>query len=288
MSDATIPTIGTYDTSIWFSWEYAPSWKRAEQVKEPAYIAMISVVKLLRSRGWKVRIDKKVGALIRHGYRIATKGDLWLYIEQSGRCFKVEGFVEYNSDNRNGGRYCFDKLQRMTYLDRKRFELERQKILSMFQKGVRRPSIDHLRGMEWIVAERAAAPGSNRFDCHARPIIPGQCNEYNYNRQAADGSLLVDAQPILFRGRDHRLQKGVAYHNLNNMWWVLLPCGTVRNMASFELHPEGSIELRPGRGGDAYERAKRSRLGALLNKAKSDDQLEQAIVYRDIIRRLAA
>ena len=288
MSDTLSPSMYSHDTKVHLSWDYKPSWKPEECAKEPAHIGLVAVVRLLRAQGFKVVKDMLVGSSIRQGHRIANKGDLWLYVEQCGRILEIEGYVEYNSDNRHGGRYCFNKRQRMSYLDGKRFDVIARRIHALFPEATKRPTIEHLKGLEWILADRRAEPGSNRFYDPKWTFVPGEApkNALGWNGKAADGSQLVDQQPVYFFGYDGRLQKGFAYHNINNMWWVLLPCGTIRNTACFEIYPQGAVTRLRGRWGDSFARKARRTLKNLLKRAKDSDRLEDAIRYRDALLKM--
>jgi len=271
-----IPSIRTHDTSVNMTWEYKPAWRWQDVLKEPAGQALVAIVKLLRSLGWKVRKDKEVPASIRNGFRIARKGSLFCYIDQGGRCCKVEAFTEYNRKNQNGGRYDFDKLEKMSYLDRMRWVTVRSKIIALFPGAIVTSSDERFIGIEWIQSRREEG-------CHAHVITPGESNQPPYNRKASDGTLLVDAQPVNFF-RCGRIQSGIAFHNINNMWWVLLPSGEIRNIASFDLFPIGSVEVRRGRYGEDHARTRIRKLQCLLKSAKEKDEFEQAIVYRDLLK----
>lgn len=65
------------------------------------------------------------------------------------------------------------------------------------------------------------------------------------------------------------LYRGKAYHNINNMWWILQPCGTVRNVAAFELFDlqEGDTlgRVAPDRTPDAYK-LRKEQLGLCSTK----------------------
>jgi protein-arginine kinase activator protein McsA len=64
------------------------------------------------------------------------------------------------------------------------------------------------------------------------------------------------------------------------MWWVLLPCGVVRNEASFDLHSAPPANLR-GRHFSAADRIRKvERLKAEAVKA---EKFERAAQLRDVI-----
>lgn len=272
-----IPSIHTYDTSLNMTWEYKPAWRWMDVLKEPAGEALVAIVKLLRSLGWKVRKDPEVSASIQNGYRIARKDDLFCYIEQCGRCCKVEAYTEYNRTNQHGGRYDFNKLMRMNYLDRKRWDLVRSKIIALFPGASVSSNDDPFLGIEGIQRKRSEG-------WHAHAITPGESNQPQCNRNASDGSLLVDSQPVNFF-RYGRIQYGIAFHNINNMWWVLLPSGEIRNEACFELFPIGTVEILRGRYGDIHANTRTRKLQRLLNTSKEKNEFERAIIYRDLLKR---
>lgn len=68
---------------------------------------------VLRSRGFTVDQDPRVDVCIRRDYYLGRKGDLEFYAYTGGRTAQVEFFQNLNIENRNGGRYDFDKFQKM-------------------------------------------------------------------------------------------------------------------------------------------------------------------------------
>ena len=64
--------------------------------------------------------------------------------------------------------------------------------------------------------------------------LDGQTQE-PYNSRDRDGKTVYNGEAKYFRSWNGRLYRGRVYHNINNMWWVILDRFTVRNVASFEL-----------------------------------------------------
>ena len=56
-----------------------------------------------------------------------------------------------------------------------------------------------------------------------------------YNAKDKDGKRLRNGQIKYFRDRRGRLQRGTIYHNINNMWWVVLNKFEFTNVAAFEF-----------------------------------------------------
>lgn len=57
-----------------------------------------------------------------------------------------------------------------------------------------------------------------------------------YNAKDRDGKVLLNGDIKYFRdGCNGYLYRGKIYHNINNMWWVIVDKRNVRNVASFQL-----------------------------------------------------
>ena len=68
----------------------------------------------LARRGFRVEHDPDVKSCIAPSYYVGHKGALEFAAHASGRMFQIEFFQNVaNVDNRNGGRYCFRKFERM-------------------------------------------------------------------------------------------------------------------------------------------------------------------------------
>src|SRR3546814_7722971 len=84
----------------------------------------LPLIRLLRRRDWKVGVD----ASVHQHYRCLSKytrycrlGGLEAQLELRGRTIEFGTYQNIaNVDNRNGGRYDFDKLARMPYAMRLR------------------------------------------------------------------------------------------------------------------------------------------------------------------------
>jgi hypothetical protein len=60
--------------------------------------------------------------------------------------------------------------------------------------------------------------------------------EYGYNKTDRDRKEIKNGQIKYFRdSRSGRLQRGMVFHNINNMWWVILNGIEYRNIACFQL-----------------------------------------------------
>lgn len=233
----------------------------------------VRVIRHLRARGFVIHPDRDVPKLIRNGHHIGGKGDLRVYLECWGRRISIEFYQELVTQNANGGRYDFDKRQKMPYLIGKQYELERTKLAAAL--GLSLELETRGRGMPFIEKSRRDLCAFQGRDMYARIK--------DYNARCADGTLLQDGDTVYWRDeRDGRLRRGQAWHNINNMWWVLLPCGDVRNVPAFLLAHRDHIELKPGRWFPSERRVKR--LHALKQSAVEAENYERAAELRDVLR----
>lgn len=244
------------------------------------------VVRLLRSLGWRVQLDphtKKHYQAISKDHHHAQRGDLQAHIQCAGRSMKVEFFQDLVHESRHGGRYDFDKRQKMPYLIGLQYEATVRRVAACI-KGLGMPKLERdvkLTGLAFIDRRRAellAFQGPRFYD-------PDQYQAYNCT--AADKTQLRDGQRVWFIsewGATGRWLSGVAYRNINNMWWVLLPGGVVSNEASFCLHTTPPANPR-GRHFDAAKRI--NKLQRLKDAAVEVEQFERAATLRDAIKAIS-
>lgn len=238
------------------------------------------LIRRLRSRRWSVKEDpqvKKHYSCLGPNNRLAAKGTLRAAIEISGRVTSIEFWgTTYPLDNPNGRRYDFDKLQRMTYLDQKRFELEKRRILAWLA-GIAETQVNdrdksHLSTDEWI---------QNSYDkCwHTKKELGHPDWHADYNRTSRDGELLEQGQTVWFAGRDGRLRRGRAFYNLNSMWWVKVSHYEHTNLSCGELCAQAPADLRTKRN----QRKRRERLERLISQAVTASNFRRAELLQNVL-----
>lgn len=220
----------------------------------------------LRARGFHLEPDQTVDQIIRADYQRGGKGALECRLTLSGRHIELAFFQNVVRENRHGGQYDFDKRKKMPFLIGKQYELERGKIAAMMaSRGYPLARKVELRGMDFIDDQRAELAATHRGMYDKPPEA--------YNSATANKGTAADGDTVYFRHWNKRWQIGTAHHNINNMWWVLLPCGTVTNVASFELHlaaPETGLK------GRAFDETHRKR--------KQMESLQRAAGRKDLAR----
>jgi len=270
----TLPEFKEHDTTI-IGWWNDPN--------DPGVAAFRDrVLEVLNRRGFGMGRDPyytKQYKILAKYHHYGRQGDLEVKTEASGRSCKIEFFQNLVRENRNGGYYDFSKRQKMPYLIGKQYEAARRAIAALIESLGGTLVLDvKLKGYARLKAERDELEAFQGPQMYAR--VPPR-----YNSETGAGKIVRDGDIVFFRHFDGRWQRGQTWHHINNMWWVLLPCGTVRNIASFDLfHREDIGELR-GRWFSQQRVAKR--LGDLKDKAVRAERFEQAAVLRDVLARVA-
>lgn len=242
----------------------------------------IPLLRRMRCRGWAITADQDILKRYRSispNFRNAAKGNMRARLSIAGRHIEVEFWSESSrQDNSNGRQYDFDKLDRMPYLDKKRFELERSKLLALLTKTAT-ATISHSRrsnrslpALERIAADYAESWHSDK--ALGRPVC-----KYENNARSADGGLIEHGRTVWYRGEDGRWRRGQAFYNINNMWWVVESEFALRNMASFDLHRHPPSDLREKRN----DRLRRQRLESKMAKAVMASDFARAAVIKDIL-----
>lgn len=245
------------------------------------------VVRLLRSLGWRVRIDphtqKRYPSIAKDHH--ASLGDLQAHIEISGRQMQVTFYQDVVHENKNGGRYDFDKREKMPYLLGLKYEATVRKVAACIE-GLGLPKLERRKkrtGSDFIQHARAELEAFQGADFYADTpeAYP------RYNCMAADKTQLRDGQRVWFVAEyepDGRWLSGIAWRNINNMWWVLLPGDVVRNVASFELHttPPGNPR---GRRFSAHH--KRRVIEGKKADAVRAENYERAAKLRDALKAIS-
>lgn len=204
------------------------------------HAALQAVFVLLKGRGWIIQTDQ--GVLKRHpiiadDYFEGQKGDLRFKAEQHPALSELEFYQDINTENRNGGRYDFDKLKMMPYLIRCQFLTELKHIKNLLiGLGYADHSAPVLKTAEDKVKYafvRSWHHPQKSMEFNLKDT-DGQTSE-SYNSTDMDGKTIKNGEAKYFRDRKGRLMRGTVYHNINNMWWVLINKHWYKNMACFEL-----------------------------------------------------
>lgn len=219
------------DTNAWRFYDTTLYIDFAEREDTKIYRKVRAFLKLY---GFSMEQDpwvKKHCPSLRRLHHIGHKGDLHFSSELApmGIRLILHEAPTVIRNNSHGGRHTMDKMAHMPYLLKQRVLLVRNKLVALleplgFKDETDREPLDSKAQVEKRRAEHMRQHGKDAY----KNISP-------YNNKAADGTTLVDGEVRYFRSRTGRLKRGQIWHNINNMWWVILDRFRVYNVASFEL-----------------------------------------------------
>lgn len=218
--------------------EESHDWKNRN--KWSHYSIMHKLLNFMKRKGFEVGRDPRIQEHYKslnkdHWY--GKKGDLEFVAERYPRGFKFEFYQNLVFENSNGGRYDFDKFEKAPYLIKLQWINETKK-MGQFLEGL---SIANNSDPEAKNAEDKIIQHWNKYSFDKPPVgfklvdMVGQDNEPEYNKTDRDKKIILNGQVKYFRYWDGRLMRGKVYHNINNMWWVILNDTEYTNKASFEL-----------------------------------------------------
>lgn len=230
------------------------------------------IIQQLNRLGYNMRQDEehdKQYACLSRYHRIGNKDELQCILKQTGRCIELEFYQDvYNIDRKDGqGRYCFNKFERMPYL----MQLEFRRTINRLTKYLQnvfgyqlktktgksaKCGPGALTAYEWIKQDWESCS-------HYSPEVGHRAISGDYNRKTADGQLLQHGQRCYTTDRKGRVITGTAYHNINNMWWVVSGKYGWDNKACFEIYAVAPENIRQKRN----ERLRRGRLESVLASA---------------------
>ncbi len=254
------------------------------------------IVQQLNRMGWSCEVPaemvERYSLSFARNYRSCRKGDLHGELSLSGRHIEFAMWQElHNVSNRNGGRYDFDKEQRMPYLLRLQMEVTRRRLrdylINVFDgyvfspQPVSSPNPDPLAYFNgrWD-GEYEKKRGTHRFERGADGW-PSEREINSWDRKDADGRLLSQGDVRWIRDRQGHLRQGLVYGGINGMWMLVYGPGprdhTHESAGEFFTYVPGM----PRKQVRDYHR--RKRLQAELDLAVSAMNFERAAVLRDVL-----
>lgn len=178
----------------------------------------IAVQSLLRRNGFTVRKDPKVERdfkILSKYRREANHGELKCKIEHSGICVSIEFYQSIVFTNPHGGEYDFNKLEKMPYLIRLRFQKSVTAIRSFLEKR------GFTNTTRTLVTEDPLKSFNESWDCHHFKRNPDgwPCESVlrSWRRIDADGVVVNngDTRYCIVGGRPFRCK---VYGGINGMW----------------------------------------------------------------------
>ena len=242
-----MPKVTIYDTKFCIGRGELPhSFKREGN---PHWVNFKDLMRFLGSIGFYVSEDKEIKKRfpsLNETHRRGRFDDLRFKAEYAPNCFDIDYSVGGVHENPHGGFYDFDKYKKMPYLIQKRFDWTKEKLLKYFEKcGY---SIEFktntCKGEAFIIHDYIRSWHHPQEKWFSLKDVDGQTAKYETNGTDRDGNILRNGETKYFRDWSGYLLRGKVYHNINNMWWVLLADGKVRNKACFELFDLNETDFR--------------------------------------------
>lgn len=194
----------------------SPSHDMFTRGKEGDWESYRAVREMLKESGYVFHDDpRRLYKSLRRTMHAGSKGDIHLTSEIYPAGFRFEFYEDVVRDNPNGGRYHFNKLEKMPYLRRQKVILAHRKIAEVLMaRGFADGRDKKLPPLERIMESRRRDRDWRRYEI----VIDGQPD---YNVCDQDGIRLKDGDIRSYWSRNGRLQRGAVYYDMNSMWWVI-------------------------------------------------------------------
>ena len=207
------------------------------------YPILHRILNFMHLRGFCIERDpdvKKNYKSLNKDHWYGKKGYLEFKAKRYPRGFKINFFQNINTKNKSGGEYDFNKFELAPYLIKIMFINETNKIENFIKTIV--PEITCKTDRDFKKAEDKIKKSyvdswhkpQKNLNFSLNEIDNTTCEE-TYNNVDRDKKTIYNGQIKYFRNYTGRLQRGKVYHNINNMWWIIVNDTEVRNVASFEL-----------------------------------------------------
>ena len=169
-------------------------------------------------------------------HRAGGFDDLRFKAEYAANRFGIEFYQDVFHKNPHGGFYDFDKYEKMPYLIQKRYDWTLEKLLKYFEKCGYSIKFQQntCKGAAFIINDYIRSWHHPQERWFSLKDVDGQTVSKS-NSTDRDGNMLQNGATKYFRDWSGYLMRGKVYHNINNMWWVLMADGQVRNIACFNL-----------------------------------------------------
>lgn len=217
--------------------------------------------------------------------RECRKGDLQGHISLSGRTIEFEMWQDVaNVENRNGGRYDFNKEQRMPYLLRLEMERTRRKIrdylCNVFSGYTFEPPRDlNIGPGHGCVTAIAAALERRKHSGHYVEEL-GRARYSNDAEQSADGLIIEDGMRVYAMDYRGRIVTGTALYSLGGNWTIVTGrYSALWNVWHKQIWVNSPGDLRRKRN----EGTRRKRLEGELAKAIAAMDFRRAETLRRIL-----
>lgn len=208
-------------------------------IKYKHYGVFHRVMNFMKTRGFTAEQDKTVKKTIRKDYYSGQKSDLKFKAHKYPAGFEIQFYQDIIFDNPNGGYYDYNKCFKMPYMIKLLYLNESKHIVKFLQSlgytNKTKPEYDYAEDKikELYVESWHKEQKDMKFSLSD---TYGFTPEESYNSLDRDKKQLFNGQVKYFRDYwNGRLYRGTIYHNINNMWWIIINKYQYDNIANFEL-----------------------------------------------------
>jgi len=222
--------LSDYNTSLYF-------YNRSDSRNDESHYKVLGILlDTLKEYGFATGSDKEVlerYSSIAKDHFEGVRNKLAFKSHRYPAGFEIKFF--YDTER---GQYDFDRLDKMPYITK----LEFIKYIKMLQNklielGFKDETKDnYITPKDKIKARFVEAhwyPDIKDMNFKLSDLDGTTCE--SYNNKDRDNKIIHNGEIKYFRTRDGYLQRGKVYHNINNMWWVILNDSDYNNEASFSL-----------------------------------------------------
>lgn len=237
-------TIRNYRNSVWLRFENRGS---SFTLDVPHHKHWVAIMRFLKSRGFSISENdtfKKHYAFLSKYHKIGYKKDVALLMEINPISIEIEfgniknlwkgmaqGFWSSKSDD------CYTHL---SYLENLAVKLEIKKLLDFCKRYNMQflEEDDRMNPEQFIINKlKINSHIHGKVECLNDIKLAIKEDSYNFTHNSNDKNkkkIICGDKKYFYDSRTKRLSCGIAWHNINNMWWVITN-KTFTNIASFEL-----------------------------------------------------
>jgi hypothetical protein len=207
----------------------------------------LNILSYLRRRGFNVGENpyyKEHYGILSKFRKSGTRGEVAVALNLNAGNIEIDfGHIKNLWDtNANFWDDWHSNYVNLNYLEQKRYELEIHKFLQFLSKWnfEFEPDDRHLTDTEKIIACNKTNSHVHGGDIETLEDIGKYLEKHDHgmSRNGLDSNkkkiICGDTKYFYDSYKNKRMMRGTAYHNINNMWWVMIN-GKRRNMASYEL-----------------------------------------------------
>lgn len=258
-----------------------PQWEA--QFKKDVFLR---VVQQLNRLGWTCTVPQDMltqySLAFARMHRYCRKGDLQAELGVGGRHIELKMWQDVaNVTHRSGGKYEFDKEQKMPYLLRLEMERTRRRIrdylcgvFSDYSFTPPKPTM----GLSGVTAMEYAAHSRRTSGHYVAELDRARICNGGYDK-SADGHQLENGVQVYAQDRRGRIITGIAFYDLNGNWQVVTGRYGMNCVWYKQVWISSPGNLRVKRNADI----RRKRLEGELSKAVVAMNFERAATLRDIL-----